>query len=1564
MQKHTVAGFRLSPQQKQLWLLQQEDQHTFYCAQATIALEGELDRQTLDEALYLIVERHEILRTTFARLPEMEFPLQVVGETAAPFVREHDLRGLARGEQDSHLEAIISGARQIPSGATQDIPPVSFDLAALSADRHMLIITLPALCADSAALEIITRELSQAYEESARGERSEVKQLQYADLSEWFNELLESEETETGREYWSRYDLSGLHSGGFPFERAAGDGFTPRSQAVPVGKHLQAELASLAAKHETTTAVLLLACWQALLWRRSGQAGLVVGVTYDGRKYPQLSDRPGLLARQVPIAAELSEGLAFEEFLGRLDTRAREAHGWQEYFIWKDAEGAAAGGAARRTFFPLCFAYEEQSGRHTAGGVAFRLAGRHVRLDRFNLKLSCVERDDDLLVELEYDASLLTAGDAERMADALHALLSDAVARPASAIDVLEVLGEREREKLLVGFNQTKAEYPGGLSLHGLFEAQAARTPDAVAVSFDSARLTYAELEARANRLAHHLRELGVGAESLVGICAERSIEMVVGLLGVLKAGGAYVPLEPAYPRERLSFMLDNARVSILLTQEHLLEKLSDAGARVVCLDADRASIDGRNADSPRVRVRGENPAYVIYTSGSTGRPKGVVISHAAICNHMMWMQSAFPLDTSDAVLQKTPFSFDASVWEFYAPLMAGARLVMAEPGGHQDSSYLVKAIEEERITTLQTVPALLRMLLAEPGFKRCRSLKRVFCGGEPLTVDLREQLYGQLDAVKLYNLYGPTEATVEVSSWECERGGGGRVVPIGRPIANAQMYVLDRHLKPVAWGAVGELYLGGAGLARGYLNLPALTAEKFIPDPFGTQPGARLYRTGDLARHLSGGEVEFLGRADHQVKVRGFRIELGEIEAVLMEHPSVRETVALAREGAAEEKQLVAYLVAAVEGQPPADHELRGHLKERLPDYMTPAAFVVLERLPLTPNGKVDRAALPPPPSRPEFEAEGGHDAPCTLLEETLAGIWSELLGVESPGVHDDFFELGGHSLLATQLMSRVRETFQVELSVRRLFESPTLAGLASVVEAELRASQGVSAPPIRRASREQPLPLSFAQQRLWFLDQLEPGSISYNSPLAVRLSGTLDTDALARTLDELTRRHEALRTHFAELDGQPVQVVEPVAACRLELVELSDAPSEDVEAAAQRLAAQEAARPFDLGRGPLLRATLLQLAETEHVLLVTMHHIISDGWSLGVLVKEVAALYEAFAEGRPSPLAELPIQYADFAVWQREWLQGDALENLLDYWRGKLGGALPELRLPLDHPRPAVRTPSGAHQTRHLPVDLADEVRALSRVEGSTVFMTLLAAFQLLLSRYSQQEDILTGTAIANRNRGETEGLIGFFVNMLVLRTDLSGDPTFAELLKRVREVALGAYAHQDVPFERLVEEFAPERSASRTPLVQVAFGLNNSPMPAMHLPGLTLKPLEIEEDAGRFDLTLWLTDDAGTLVATWYYNTDLFEPATIERMHGHFETLLRNITARPEACLSAFEMLTDEEQRQQSVERARRQESLSEKLRSSRRRPAAVVSPLAQSPAELTPLHGSTPAGDSAS
>jgi len=705
--------------------------------------------------------------------------------------------------------------------------------------------------------------------------------------------------------------------------------------------------------------------------------------------------------------------------------------------------------------------------------------------------------------------------------------------------------------------------------------------------------------------------------------------------------------------------------------------------------------------------------------------------------------------------------------------------------------------------------------------------------------------------------------------------------------------------------------------VARGYLNRPELTAERFIPDPFTSPsvPGARLYKTGDLARYLPDGNIEFLGRVDHQVKVRGFRIELGEIEAALGQHPALQAAIVLAWEDGAGTKRLVAYVVPEKDTAPGVS-ELRSFLQEKLPDYMVPSAFVTLDALPLTPTGKVDRRALPAPDgARPEVE--NVYVAPRTPEEEIVAGIWAQILGLERVGIHDNFFELGGHSLLATRLVSRLRDDLQVEVPLRTLFETPTVAGLAESIRRKMWAAQDLSIPPIQPVPRDRDLPLSFAQQRLWFLDQLEPGSPFYNIPTAVRLTGPLDVAALERTLNEIVRRHEALRTTFETVDGRARQVIAPELTVPLPVTDLTDLPETEREAEALQLATQEAQRPFDLARGPLLRARLLRLGREDHVALLTMHHIVSDGWSMGILIQEIAALYEAFSSGRPSPLQELPIQYADFAHWQREWLQGEILEAQLSYWKQQLDGSPPLLELPTDRPRPAVQSFRGRTQAFALPKDLSKAIKDLGHQEGATLFMTLLAAFQSLLYRYTGQETINVGTPIANRTQSEIEGLIGFFVNTLVMRADLSGDPSFRELLKRVREMALGAYAHQDLPFEMLVDALQPERNLSHSPLFQVMFVLQEAPMGAQALSNLTLRGVEAETGVAKFDLTLSMAEDGDGLGGVFEYNVDLFDAATIERMIAHFQRLLEGIVADPNRPISELPLLTEAEREQLLVE-----------------------------------------------
>ena len=957
-------------------------------------------------------------------------------------------------------------------------------------------------------------------------------------------------------------------------------------------------------------------------------------------------------------------------------------------------------------------------------------------------------------------------------------LFSAMASRDPAAHLALQFLTPPERHQLVEEWNATRQVFPVNRPVHHLFEDQVERTPDRVAVSFGEEQLTYRELNARANQLAHYLQGFGVGPETVVGICIERSLEMVVGLLGVLKAGGAYLPLEPSYPRERLAFMLEDANVPVLLCQHSLRGLPAANGARTVFLDTGWDEIARASEANPESGAAAENLAYVIYTSGSTGRPKGVMISHRALSNHMLWLQAQFPLSETDRVLQKTPFSFDASVWEFYAPLIAGARLMMARPGEHRDTASLVRTISDERITILQVVPTLLRLILDEAGVARLHCLRRVFCGGEPLPVELSERFFGLLDA-SLHNLYGPSEATIDATFWTCSPGDVERSVPIGRPVSNMRAYVLDRHLQPVPVGITGELYLAGDGLGRGYVNRPEPTAENFVPDPFGEEPGGRLYRTGDLARFLSDGRIEFLGRLDAQVKLHGQRIELGEIEARLREQHAVEDAVVVLQEEGAS-SGIVAYVVPA-RGTSLTTDALRSTLGETLPAYMVPSTFVFLDALPITAAGKVDRRALGAAvavgiSSQP-------YAAPRGPTEEVLASIWMDVLQRERVGAHDNFFELGGHSLLAMRVLSRVQAAFAIGLPMVRLFEHPTVAGVARCVEAETtHEPRDVETPIVAVQGRESAL-LSVGQQHIWWTEQVIPDTPLFNMPFAFRISGALDVDALYRSLDEIICRHQALRTRFTIVDAGPVQTVTSCKPLDRVIVDLSGFTGPEQERDVEEWARKNAYRPFDLTAGVLVRATVLRLAETEHVAFVTIHHIAADAWSIAILVRELALLYEAFHSNRSLSLPEVTLQYPDYAHWQRAQLLGERFRAGLDYWTGRLGDA-PVQTLPTDRPRPPELTFDTAVVPLALGAEATRDLHQLSRSLGSSVFMLLLAAFKLSIYRWTGFSDLRVATLTANRQRRELEGVIGCFANTVVLRTDLSGNPTFQELVKRVRQ------------------------------------------------------------------------------------------------------------------------------------------------------------------------------------
>jgi amino acid adenylation domain-containing protein len=1013
--------------------------------------------------------------------------------------------------------------------------------------------------------------------------------------------------------------------------------------------------------------------------------------------------------------------------------------------------------------------------------------------------------------------------------------------------------------------------------------------------------LTYRELDARGNRLARHLAGVGVGPESRVGVLLERGAEMVVAVLAVLKAGGACVPVDTSYPAERMALMLADAGARVLLSRSGLARPVDGSGLATILLDEAAGALASASSGPLASGATGDNLAYVFYTSGSTGRPKGVMMGHREIVQLAACMPDTMPIGPGDRVAQASNASFDAAVFEIWGALVNGAALVGIDREVLLSAPALAEALRRERVTHLYQTAALFGQHVRER-VDVYAPLKQLVFGAEAVDVESVRRMLRDGRPGRVLHEYGPTEATVWCTLHPVEAvADDAATVSIGRPVPNARAFVLDPSLEPSPVGVPGELYVGGAGVVRGYLGRPSLTAERFVPDPFSPGPGARMYRTGDRVRWKADATLEFMGRLDEQVKIRGFRIEPGEIESALSALPGVREARVVVRHDAGA-KRLVAY----VAGEADAD-ALRAHLRGRMPEYMVPAAFVVLDRLPLTPNGKLDRAALP----APELAAgEERYAPPRTTVEELLAGIWAELLRVERVGVSDGFFELGGHSLLAMRVVSRVREVFGVELPLRALFEGPTVAEVAARVEA-LRSGEAPADAPIVPVERTGPLPLSFGQERLWFIDRLRPGNASYNSAAALRQGGALDAPALERALAEVVRRHEVLRTTFPEVEGAPVQVVAPFTGFTLPVEDLSGLDPAEREAVASRRAGEEASRPFDLAAGPLVRATLLRLGPEGHVLLLCTHHVVTDGWSMGVLFRELGVLYEAYRDGRESPLAELPVQYADYAVWERARLDGRALERELEYWKARLGGAPALLELPTDRPRPAVASRSGASEGVELPAGLAEALQALARREGSTLYMVLLAGWKALLARYSGQDDVVVGTTIANRTRREVEALIGLFMNVLALRTDLSGDPSFRELLARVRRTALGAYDHQGAPFEKVVEAVRPERTLSHEPVFQVLFELNNAaPSGGAHLPAPSLQSVGAQVNAARYDLTFTLFEHGGGIGGRLQYATDLFDRETAVRLLEHYRALLASAAADPDRRLSALGLLGEGE------------------------------------------------------
>ncbi|MFS0516453.1 amino acid adenylation domain-containing protein [Nostoc sp. UIC 10607] len=1507
----------LSFAQQRLWFLDQlEPNSALYNIPVAVRLQGQLNILALEQSLKEVIRRHEILRTNFIKVDGQ--PVAIIQPESAWQLSVFDCEDLPTTEQQTAWQELATQQAQQPFDLATE-PLVRATLLVLSETEHILLLIMHHIISDGWSMGVVVSELATLYEAFCIGQLSPLAELpiQYADFAAWQRQWLQGDVLEAQLTYWQQQLANAPALLSLPTDRPrpAVQTFQGASQSFVLSVELIAALNLLSQEAGVTLFMTLLAAFDTLLYRYTGTEDILVGSPIANRNRSELEGLIGFFVNTLVFRADMSGNPSFRELLGRVQKTAMDAYAHQDLPFEMLVEALHPERNLSHTpVFQVMFVLQNAPmPKMELPGLTLSPLAVESLTAKFDLTLTMENTPNGFVGSWEYNTDVFDASTIERMTGHFQTLLTGIVANPKVPVSHLPLLTEIERYQLLYKWNDTQRDYPQDKCIHQLFEEQVERSPDAIAVVFEDQQLTYQELNQRANQLAHHLQKLGVGPEVLVGICIERSLEMVVGLLGILKAGGAYLPLDPDYPQQRLSFMLSDAKAKVLLTQEQLVERLTEHEAVVVCWDSDWQTFAQENAENFARGVKPTNLAYVLYTSGSTGRPKAVAIEHRSPVALVSWASEVFTSQQLAGVLASTSICFDLSVFELFVPLCWGGKVILAV-----NALHLPTLPTANQVTLINTVPSAIAELI------RVSSLPDWVCtvnlAGEPLQNQLVQQIYQQKTIQHVFNLYGPSEDTTYSTFALIERGTS-QLPAIGRPIANTQAYILDRYLQPVPIGVPGELYISGSGLARGYLNARELTQEKFISNPFSDDPHSRLYKTGDLVRYLSDGNIEYLGRIDYQVKIRGFRIELGEIESVLAQHPDVETSVVIARQDTPNTQSLVAYFVPSHK-QTLTISELRQFLKRKLPEYMVPSAFVMLETLPLTLNGKVDRKALPVPESYRELEI--GFVAPRTPIEEILALIWADVLRVEQVGIHDNFFELGGHSLLATQLVSRVRTTFGLEVPLRSLFEAATVADFAQYIQQRQQEKSELLAPPLLPTTRDAGLPLSFAQKRLWFLDQLEPNSNFYNIPAVVRLQGKLNPTALEESLKEVIRRHETLRTNFITVDGQPVAIIQPESTWKLSVVDCEDLPTNEQHIFWQQLATKQAQQPFDLATEWLIRGTLLILSETEHILLLTMHHIVSDGWSIGVLVSELATLYQAFCTGQPLSLPELPIQYGDFAAWQRQWLQGDVLESQLAYWRKHLSGAPTVLELPSvrearcrHRPRPAVQTFRGATHTLKLSQKLTVALKNLSQQQQSTLFMTLLAVFKTLLYRYTGSADIVVGTPIANRNRTEIEGLIGFFVNTLVLRTDISGNPTFEEILRRVREVALGAYAHQDLPFELLVETLQPQRNLSHTPLFQVMFVLQNAPMSALELPGLTLSFLEDNSDTAKFDLTLYMEETTAGMIGTLEYNTDLFDASTIQRMAGHLQTLLAGIVANPQQQISQLPLLTASEQQQLLVE-----------------------------------------------
>ena len=1499
--------------QQRLWFLDQfEPNSPFYNIPLAVRFKGQLDLAVLEKCINEIIERHETLRTTFQTIDED--PCQIIH----PFVNRKiaivNISRLPKEDREKEVFRLAQNEARTPFNL-QSGPLFRIKIIHVGENDHVVLTNMHHIISDGWSMSVFVQEIVVLYNAFINNNPSPLPDLeiQYGDFAVWQQEYITGEVLDKQLAYWKN-----KLSGDLPLVELPADFPRPNVQTMVganeisiVPLELTNAVKELAQREGVTFFMALTAVFQLLLGRYTGLEDICIGSPIANRNRAEIEPLIGLFVNTLVLRTDLSGNPTFQQLLKRIKQTTLDAYDNQDIPFEKLVDVLQPNrDMSHSPLFQVMFILQNNQNQTKVEielpDVSLSSVDQDMGTSTFDLTLMVNEMPDGMELSAEYNTDIFKRETIQRLLGHYIALLKSAVSRPNSPISSLSFLQQQEINTIVNSWNDFDADYPLQKCTHNLFEEQVEKTPKAIAVKVGEQAIDYASLNHQSNQLARYLKKQNIGPDDKIAICLDKSIDLIVTVLAVFKSGGAYLPIDPTYPHDRIQHMLTDSQTSLVITESQYRNLLTDESIKVFWLDEEKEMISKLDDENLDERLDSDNLAYMIYTSGSTGKAKGTMISHRSLVNAYLAWEDKYGLKSRvKSHLQMASFSFDVFAGDFVRALCSGGKLVLVKREELLQADVLYSIMENEQVDCAEFVPAVLRNLVSylEETSKNLHFVKNLIAGSDSWYV--KEYNYFKKFCgpdTNLINSFGLSEAAIDSTFFvgNLDNAADEGLVPIGWPFPNTKIYILDRHLNVVPQGVAGELFVAGPNLARGYYDRQDLTAEKFIPNPFSAEPGARMYRTGDLARYLSDGNIEFLGRIDYQIKIRGHRIELGEIEAAMEKNPDVKQAVILAIDETPENKKLVAYITPSNQHAPDIENA-RDLLREQLPDYMLPSAIMVMDSFPLTPNGKIDRKALPKPGAadmtslRPFVE-------PKTATEIKLAEIWSDVLGLEKIGVSDNFFQLGGHSLLATKVLSRIKSVLETEIPLRSLFEFATIAELAPVID-QAGLSQAEE-PAITRMPQDATPELSFAQERLWFLDQMEPNSPFYNIPEAARIQGKFDVDVIRKSLNQIVNRHESLRTNFDEKDGKPILIVHSQIEVNFQFDDLSVLDKEDREDQAQKIADREAQTPFILKSGPLWRMRIVKMDETDHMLLMTTHHIISDDWSSQVLIGEIIVLYDAFTYNLTPMLPDLGIQYKDFAYWQRNWLKDEVLKSHINYWKESLAGCAPVLELPTDRPRPAMQTFNGSFENFELSKELSNKLTITAQNFGATPFMLLLSSFYVLLQRYSGQSDINIGTPIANRNRKEIEGLIGFFINTLVLRANLSDNPTFGDFIAQVKNTSLGAYAHQDLPFEKIVDAVQPVRDTSHSPLFQVMFVLQNTPGPvSTPQADLVVSPVESHVGISKFDLTLFMSEENDQYFGSFEYNTDLFDNETIERMSRHFANLLSAFVTNPELPVSAY-------------------------------------------------------------